>query len=51
MAFTAAGNVRSQAVMRRIGMVRDPAADFDHPALAGGQPPAAPTCSTGPEPV
>jgi RimJ/RimL family protein N-acetyltransferase len=33
VAFTAAGNVRSQAVMRRIGMVRDPAADFAHPAL------------------
>ena len=33
VAFTAAGNLRSQAVMRRIGMVRDPAADFDHPAL------------------
>ena len=33
VAFTATGNTRSQAVMRRIGMVRDPAADFDHPAL------------------
>lgn len=33
VAFTAAGNLRSQAVMRHIGMVRDPAADFDHPAL------------------
>jgi RimJ/RimL family protein N-acetyltransferase len=38
VAFTAAGNVRSQAVMRRIGMVRDPAADFDHPALAADSP-------------
>jgi RimJ/RimL family protein N-acetyltransferase len=33
VAFTAAGNVRSQAVMRRIGMVRDAAADFEHPFL------------------
>jgi RimJ/RimL family protein N-acetyltransferase len=38
VAFTAAGNVRSQAVMRRIGMVRDPAADFDHPALPAESP-------------
>jgi ribosomal-protein-alanine N-acetyltransferase len=38
VAFTAAGNVRSQAVMRRIGMVRDPAADFDHPALHADSP-------------
>jgi RimJ/RimL family protein N-acetyltransferase len=36
VAFTAAGNLRSQAVMRHIGMVRDPAADFDHPGLAIG---------------
>ena len=42
VAFTAVGNVRSQAVMRRIGMERDLAADFDHPALAAGQPAAAP---------
>ena len=38
VAFTAAGNVRSQSVMRRIGMGRDPAADFDHPALPEGSP-------------
>jgi RimJ/RimL family protein N-acetyltransferase len=38
VAFTAAGNVRSQAVMRRIGMVRDVAADFDHPALPAESP-------------
>jgi hypothetical protein len=30
--------VRSQAVMRRIGMVRDVAADFDHPALPAESP-------------
>jgi RimJ/RimL family protein N-acetyltransferase len=38
VAFTAAGNMRSQAVMRRIGMVRDAAADFDHPALPADSP-------------
>jgi RimJ/RimL family protein N-acetyltransferase len=36
VAFTAAVNVRSQAVMERIGMVRDPAADFEHPGVAVG---------------
>ena len=36
VAFTAAGNARSQAVMRRIGLERDPGRDFDHPALAPG---------------
>jgi RimJ/RimL family protein N-acetyltransferase len=38
VAFTAAGNLRSQAVMRHIGMVRDPAADFAHPALPADSP-------------
>lgn len=38
LAWTAATNVRSQAVMRRIGMVHDPARDFDHTALADGHP-------------
>ena len=38
VAFTAAGNVRSQAVMRRIGMAHDPSADFDHPALPASSP-------------
>ncbi len=33
VSFTAAINARSQAVMRRLGMTRDPAEDFDHPAL------------------
>ena len=51
--WTAVGNVRSQAVMRRIGMTHDPVDDFDHPALPEGHPlrphvryrirPAAPT--------
>lgn len=35
VAFTAVANVRSQAVMRRIGMTHDPADDFDHPARVG----------------
>jgi RimJ/RimL family protein N-acetyltransferase len=38
VAFTAAGNLRSQAVMQRIGMVRDAAADFAHPALPADSP-------------
>lgn len=36
VAFTAAGNLRSRAVMERLGMTRDPAEDFDHPALPAG---------------
>lgn len=36
VAFTAVANVRSQAVMRRIGMTHDPADDFDHPDLQEG---------------
>ena len=38
VSFTTAGNVRSQAVMRRLGMRRDPADDFDHPAVPPGHP-------------
>jgi RimJ/RimL family protein N-acetyltransferase len=38
VAFTTTRNTRSQAVMRRIGMVRDPDADFDHPSLPEGSP-------------
>lgn len=34
VAFTAAVNVRSEALMRRLGMTHDPADDFDHPALS-----------------
>jgi RimJ/RimL family protein N-acetyltransferase len=33
VSFTACGNRRSRAVMARLGMSRDPAEDFDHPAL------------------
>jgi RimJ/RimL family protein N-acetyltransferase len=38
IAFTTTLNTRSQAVMERIGMVRDPWADFDHPSLPEGSP-------------
>jgi len=33
VAITAETNVRSQAVMRKIGMTPDPARDFDHPRM------------------
>lgn len=33
IAFTAAPNQASQRVMQKIGMQRDPASDFNHPAL------------------
>lgn len=36
VSFTAPMNERSRAVMRRLGMTRDPADDFDHPALPAG---------------
>lgn len=38
VAITADTNVRSQAVMRKIGMTPDPARDFDHPRLATDHP-------------
>jgi RimJ/RimL family protein N-acetyltransferase len=38
VAFTTTLNVRSQSVMRRIGMVHDPAADFDHPSMPVASP-------------
>jgi RimJ/RimL family protein N-acetyltransferase len=38
LAWTAAANLRSQAVMRRIGMIPDPARDFDHTGLPEGHP-------------
>lgn len=38
VSFTVPANVRSIAVMRRIGMTRDPSGDFDHPALPEGHP-------------
>ncbi|MDQ2859299.1 MAG: GNAT family N-acetyltransferase [Pseudomonadota bacterium] len=36
LSFTAATNLRSQAVMRRIGLVRRPELDFDHPTFEEG---------------
>ena len=38
VAFTDPGNARSLAVMRRLGMRRDPARDFEHPAMPDGHP-------------
>jgi RimJ/RimL family protein N-acetyltransferase len=38
VSVTTAGNDRSQAVMQRIGMTRDPADDFLHPNLPEGHP-------------
>lgn len=38
VSFTTVGNVRSRAVMERLGMTRDPADDFDHPDVAVGHP-------------
>jgi RimJ/RimL family protein N-acetyltransferase len=38
VSFTSATNHRSRAVMERLGMRRDPADDFDHPALPEGHP-------------
>ena len=38
VAITAETNVRSQAVMTKIGMTRDPNRDFDHPKLAEDHP-------------
>lgn len=36
LAVTTATNLRSQAVMRRVGMTRDPADDFDDPSVPEG---------------
>jgi ribosomal-protein-alanine N-acetyltransferase len=36
VSFTAAINLRSRAVMERIGMRRDPADDFDYPGIPEG---------------
>jgi RimJ/RimL family protein N-acetyltransferase len=38
LAFTVPANVRSRAVMRRLGMTLDPAGAFDHPRLPVGHP-------------
>lgn len=36
VAYTAAINVRSRRLMERLGMIRDPAEDFDHSGIAAG---------------
>jgi ribosomal-protein-alanine N-acetyltransferase len=38
VSFTSAGNLRSRAVMGRIGMSHDPGDDFDHPGIEPGDP-------------
>jgi RimJ/RimL family protein N-acetyltransferase len=38
VSMTTRTNERSQAVMRRLGLTRDPADDFEHPALPPGHP-------------
>lgn len=38
ISFTTAANARSRSVMERIGMVRDPDGDFEHPAIEPGHP-------------
>lgn len=38
VSMTAVSNARSQSVMRRIGMTRDPADDFAHPSLPEDHP-------------
>jgi RimJ/RimL family protein N-acetyltransferase len=38
VAITSVSNRRSEAVMVRLGMTRDPGEDFDHPSIAPGHP-------------
>ncbi len=38
VSFTVPANIRSRAVMERLGMQRDPTEDFDHPLLSEGHP-------------
>jgi len=38
VSMTAVGNVRSGAVMNKLGMTRDPRDDFDHPRVPDGHP-------------
>jgi RimJ/RimL family protein N-acetyltransferase len=38
VSFTVPANTRSRRVMEKLGMLRNPADDFDHPALPGGHP-------------
>lgn len=38
VSFTVPNNLRSRQVMEKLGMIHDPAADFDHPRLPEGHP-------------
>jgi RimJ/RimL family protein N-acetyltransferase len=38
VAFTAVGNSNSRRVMEKIGMIRDPRGDYDHPRVEVGSP-------------
>lgn len=38
VSMTTVGNVRSRRVMEKIGMIRDPEDDFDHPGIPVGHP-------------
>ena len=38
VAYTPTNNMRSRAVMERLGMSHDPADDFEHPSLPLGHP-------------
>lgn len=38
LSWTVPANLRSRAVMERLGMKRDPADDFDHPSIPAGHP-------------
>ena len=38
LSWTVPANLRSRAVMERIGMTHDPADDFDHPRVSDGHP-------------
>ena len=38
VSFTSIGNAPSRRVMTKLGMVHDPAEDFDHPRLPAGSP-------------
>lgn len=38
VSMTTVGNLRSRAVMERLGMTRDPADDFEHPNVPEGHP-------------
>jgi ribosomal-protein-alanine N-acetyltransferase len=38
VSFTTVGNIRSQRVMQKLGMTRNPADDFEHPNVPAGHP-------------